>query len=173
MEFLKTYIFFPWLLTECSLRVVWVFKCEVSALWVLSGGGGWGQRCFLLRFSIFPGGERVSWQYLCAAPPGNIQMWIFTQDIAQLTPFLINPAEYRKILTRLLASPINSDQYSYSLFLPDPISYHRRSMWRMFCYVEKKNHVLIGKMKIYGKGSGLWRKNNKNKVHLIWPKTTP
>ena len=31
------------------------------------------------------------------ASPGNIQMWIFTQDIARLSPFLINPPEYCKI----------------------------------------------------------------------------
>ena len=50
------------------------------------------------------------------APPGNIQMWIFTQDIAQLSPFLINPAEYRKILAIFL-SPKNSDQPKKTIFI--------------------------------------------------------
>ena len=40
-------------------------------------------------------------------PPGNIQMWIFTQDIARHAPFLINPPEYRKILAMLLSPSIN------------------------------------------------------------------
>ena len=47
-------------------------------------------------------------------PPGNIQMWIFTQDIARHAPFLINPPEYRKILAMLLSPSINR----YMCFIP-------------------------------------------------------
>ena len=54
-------------------------------------------------FSVVYLGNIYAWFF----PPGNIQMWIFTQDIARHAPFLINPPEYRKILAMLLSPSIN------------------------------------------------------------------
>ena len=84
--------------------------------------GGRGQRYWSresLHIFLFKGFQFFSVVYLGNIyarffPPGNIQMWIFTQDIARHAPFLINPPEYRKILAMLLSPSINR----YMCFIP-------------------------------------------------------
>ena len=79
------------------------------------GWWGGGQRYWSresLHIFLFKGFQFFSVVYLGNIyarffPPGNIQMWIFTQDIARHAPFLINPPEYRKILAMLLSPSIN------------------------------------------------------------------
>ena len=63
--------------------------------------GGALKIAFSYLFSFIPfyfwRGSRCILAIFMRASPGNIQMWIFTQDIARLSPFLINPPEYCKI----------------------------------------------------------------------------
>ena len=63
--------------------------------------GGARKIAFSYFFSFIPfyfwRGSRCILAIFMRASPGNIQMWIFTQDIARLSPFLINPPEYCKI----------------------------------------------------------------------------
>ena len=98
------------LLNSCDLYLSVVFQEKYQwEIWKNTAGksarGGCPENSFFLLFVIpfyFWRGSRCILAIFMRASPGNIQMWIFTQDIARLSPFLINPPEYCKIHHQML-----------------------------------------------------------------------